>query len=318
MKKQFDKNNKILIIGFGSIGERHYHNLIKLGYKHLSVYDVNKKNILNNKHPIFSLNNLKDFDIVFICSPNHIHVKHALIAARAGCHLFIEKPLSHSMKNISQLIKLIKQQKIIDFVGSNMRFHPCLAFIKKFFTAQKLGQIYAINHEVGYYLPYWRPRSDYRQNYAAKKSTGGGIIFDAIHEFDLLFWLNNFSPVKKAQFIYDKVSDLQIQTEDICVAGFQFKNNIIGSVRCDYLQKSYSRSCKVVGEFGNLEWDWQENIVWLKTKDKKSKIFQAKKWQINDMYLAEVKYFLNCVENKKQTFNNVKTAKIILAHCLER
>ena len=97
-----NKKSKILIIGFGSIGQRHYKNLKKLGYKNLYVFDTNKKVISNSKFqiPNFNADTLKEFKIVFICTPNNLHIKHTLAAARAGCHLFIEKPLSHNLKDM--------------------------------------------------------------------------------------------------------------------------------------------------------------------------------------------------------------------------
>lgn len=314
------KDLKILIIGFGSIGQRHYKNLKKLGYKNLAVFDINKKIISNIKSQTSNLNTntLQEFRIVFICTPNNLHIKHALPAAKAGCHLFIEKPLSHNLTGINKLSSICQQKKLITMVACNLRFHPSLQFIKKYLEKNKLGKIYKISHEFGYYLPYWRPGTDYTKNYAVKKLKGGGIILDDIHEFDLLFWLNNFKPAKQAKFIYDKISKLRIETEDICLASFKFENNILGSVKCDYLQQSYCRTCKIVGEKGNLEWNWQDNIVWLKTKNQNKKIFQVKNWDVNQMYIDEVKYFMACVKNNVTTFNNIKRSKQVLKHCVRR
>ena len=170
---------KLLIIGFGSIGQRHYRNLLKLGYKNVFVYDTDKTKTKNKKiKTIPNLNNrtLKTFGAALICNPNNKHIETAIKCAQAGCHLFIEKPLSHNLYHLDKLNKICVQNKLITLVGCNMRFHPCLKFIKRYLQNQQLGKIYAISHEFGYYLPYWRTNQDYRKNYAAKKSTGGGII----------------------------------------------------------------------------------------------------------------------------------------------
>ena len=309
-----NKKSKILIIGFGSIGQRHYRNLKTLGYNNLYIFDINKKLQITK----LALNILKQFDVVFVCSPNHLHIKQAILAAQAGCHLFIEKPLSYNLAGIDKLYKICIQKKLINIIGCNMRFHPCLRFIKEYLDSQKLGKIYSISHECGYYLPYWRPGIDYSKNYAAKKSTGGGIILDGIHEFDLLFWLNNFNQVRESKFVYGQVGNLKIETEDACVAGFKFNNKVLGSVRCDYLQQSYSRTCKVVGERGNLEWNWSENIVWLRTKDENKKIFQVKNWDVNQMYIDEIKYFMACVRNNRMTFNDISIARKVLKYCVHK
>jgi len=313
------KKTKILIIGFGSIGQRHYKNLRNLGFKNIRIYDVNK-DLIKGKNLIKSINKkeLQNFDVAFICSPNHLHIKHALACANAGCDLFIEKPLSHSLKDIKKLENLCKKNKLINLVGCNMRFHPCLEFIKKYLDSKKLGKIYSIDHEVGHYLPNWRKGKDYRKNYAAKKSTGGGIIFDSVHEFDLLFWLNNFFDVVDSKFIFDKVGDLDIQTEDICRAIFKFKNNVFGSVHCDYLQKTYSRSCKIIGDKANLEWDFNENTVWLLSEKSKKRLFFIKNYNLNEMYVDEIKYFFDCINKRKNAFNDIKIAGKVLEYCVKR
>ena len=319
---KINKKTAIIIIGFGSIGKRHYRNLLELGYNNLAVFDPTDDALsgFNGIKRVIGLNNnaLKDFKAAFICSPNNLHIKHATICAQAGCKIFIEKPLSHNLKDISKLISILKKNRAIDMVACNMRFHPCLAFIKNYLNKGAIGKIYSIQHEFGYYLPDWRPKNNYAEGYAAKKAAGGGIIFDDIHEFDLLFWLNNFEKIVESKFIFGKVSDLAIETEDICIASFKFKNKILGLVKCDYLQKKYSRTCKIIGERGNIRWDFNENIVWLETKSGTKKIFKVKDYKVNTMYIDEIKYFFKCLEKNKQTFNNTEMAFSILKYCADR
>ena len=311
----------IIIIGFGSIGQRHYKNLKNMGYENISIFDVDNKKTAGQDIKIVSdlrAEVLKEFDVALICNPNHLHIKVAIECAKAGCHLFIEKPLSHNLDQIEELISICDDKKLISLIGCNMRFHPCLAHIKDYVSSGKLGKVYSISHEFGYYLPYWRPDSDYRQNYAAKVETGGGIILDDIHEFDLLFWLNDFNEVQDSKFIYDKVSNLEIATEDICLATFKFKNNVLGLVRCDYLQQNYWRNCKIVGANGNLYWEFNENIVWLTGVSGKTKLFEVKDFDFNQVYIDELKYFFGCISNNKKTFNSIELSFGLLRYCVNK
>jgi predicted dehydrogenase len=317
-----DKQASIVIIGFGSIGRRHYGNLLDFGYENITVFDPSQGAFAQysgiRKLEKLSEEELKKFGVAFVCSPNNLHINHAIMCARAGCHVFIEKPLSHNLKDIGKLIDILKRNKTINMVACNMRFHPCLNFIKNYLDKGEMGKIFSIKHEFGYYLPDWRPAGDYTKGYAAKKATGGGIILDDIHEFDLLFWLNNFEKVEKSKFIFEKASDLEIQTEDICLASFKFKNKILGLASCDYLQRKYSRSCKIVGERGNLKWDFNENIVRFESKEGDKKLFEAADYKINQMYIDEVKYFFECLKKNRQTFNGVQAAFGLLKYCVER
>jgi len=312
MRKQSGKI-KIVIIGFGSIGQRHYKNLLALGYKNVFVYDVDKSKIGGGVKTLAELSekSLKGFDIAFICNPTSEHIKTALLCARASCHLFIEKPLSHSNCDLPKLLKLTKLRKLITMVGCNMRFHPCLLFIKDYIVAGKLGRVWSIRHEFGHYLPDWRPGQDYKKNYAAKKAMGGGIILDDIHEFDLLFWLAD-SKVFESKMISNKISDLKIETEDQAVGIFLFENGIIGSVFSDYLSKKYRRQCFISGEKGNLSWDFNENEVVFENERKTEIIFSAKNFAGNDMYIEEIKYFLDCVKRNRKTFNDIEIATEVL------
>ncbi|MEK9170302.1 MAG: Gfo/Idh/MocA family oxidoreductase [Patescibacteria group bacterium] len=313
---------KILLVGFGSIGKRHYRNLTSLGYRDIAVFDPSDKAFENADKIIrikkFDIDSAKDFNTAFICSPNNLHIKHALICANAGLHLFIEKPLSHNFNGFNLLKKICRKKKLVTMIGCNMRFHPCLEFIKKYIDGKKLGKIYSIRHELGYYLPYWRPAQDYRKNYAAKKSTGGGIILDDVHEYDLLFWLNNFDKVIKSRIIFNRASDLKIETEDQAAAIFLFENKVLGTIISDYLQQYYARKCKVVGEKGALEWDFKENTVLLKIKDNIKKLFELKDFDFNQTYIKEVKYFFGCIKDKKRTSNTVEIAGDILKYCVKK
>lgn len=315
-------NTPLLIIGFGSIGKRHYRNLSLLGYDNISVFDPSEEAFSDfsgvKRLKKIDQAELKNFKVSFICSPNDCHIKHALSCTKTGHHIFIEKPLSHNLSGIKRLERIVRNKSLTNMVACNRRFHPCLSFIKDFLDQNGLGKIYSIHHEFGYYLPYWRPEQDYRKNYAAKKMKGGGVILDDIHEFDLLFWLNDFSPVIDSKFIYEKVSDLEIETEDICIAGFKFKNKVLGSVRCDYLQKRENINCKIVGEKGDLEWNIAENIVWLKNGKGSENLFHLETYDSNGNYLTQLKYFFECIKKGTETFNNISTAHQILKFCIRR
>ena len=312
------KDLRIIIVGFGSIGERHYRNLKALGCKNVSVYDIDKKKTRNHKSEVKNLskNILRNFNVAFICNPTNKHMETALQCAEAGLHLFIEKPLSHKLKGVAKLEALCRKKRLINMVACNMRFHSALQFAKRYIALGKLGKIYSISHEFGHFLPYWRPGTDYRKNYAAHKKMGGGIVLDDIHEFDLLFWLNNFSPFVRSYILYNKSSDLKIDTPDQAKAMFHFRNNVLGSVSCDYLSKRYHRQFFIVGKKGNLYWDFEENIVWHESEKGRSKLLVIESYDLNTMYLEEVKYFLKSLAKKKKTFNDVKTAKTLLKHLL--
>lgn len=301
---------KILIIGFGSIGARHYNNLKKLGYRP-DVFDPLKKEYSEKR-------NLSEYDIVFVCNPTSLHVKTALEAAKANCNLFIEKPLSNSLKGVAQLASEVKKRNLISMTACNMRFDPCLKKIKELIDKNYLGKIHAIYLSYGRYLPYQRLNKDYKQVYASQKKLGGGVLLDDIHDFDLAFWLNDFKKPKKVSIVSDKLSSLEMDAEDIFTATIVFENKVLANIRADYLSLYKHKTCQIIGEKGNLSWSFRENKVVFsyfdKGKEKEKIIFKSKG---SDPYLEEIKYFLNCLKKKENPFNDLERSSFVLKQVLE-
>ena len=137
-------------------------------------------------------------------------------------------------------------------------------------------------------------------------------MLDDIHDFDLLFWFADFSPVKTSHIFTSKLSNLDIDVEDICNALFQFQNGIIGNVRCNYLEQYKHKEIKIVGEKGSILWDFRGNAVWFesmkKSRESRRKIFRGAPADDERSYFQELKYFFSCLENRRSTFNDVSMA----------
>lgn len=151
---------------------------------------------------------------------------------------------------------------------------------------------------------------------------GGGIILDDIHDFDLLFWFNDFKKINQVSFNFGKLSDLEIDTEDISNATFCFDNGVIGNIRCDYLQRYKHKNCKVIGEKGNFVWNFRENKLYfeyfnIKRGEQRRKIFQPVSDNSNNPYIDEIKYYLECIEKNKNTFNDLEKSLKVLKPILE-
>jgi predicted dehydrogenase len=232
----------------------------------------------------------------------------ALELAKKGLDLFIEKPLSHNLEHVDELINVKDENNSVVMVGYNQRFNFGLRKLKSYIEEGILGEIYYIRAEVGQYLPDWRPWQDYRKSYTAIKELGGGMILDGSHEIDYVMWLAN-NKLKEVKTIYGKVSDLEINVEDIAEAILGFENGIIASIHLNMIERGYNRYCKIVGEKGSVKWVFKDNI--LEFYDAESKEFTIKRYEIdsNYSYLEELKHFLSCVENRIEPLSNIYTAK---------
>ena len=105
----------------------------------------------------------------------------------------------------------------------------------------------------------------------------------------------------------------------MALTSLRFKNNIIAHVHLDFFQRPAQRSCKIVGTNGTLFCDFNRNIISLYELNKKKwkEIMNLKNYNINDMYVEEIKQLLKCIKTQKKSVNDIdqglKTLKIALA-----
>ena len=308
---------KILIVGLGSIGKRHLKNILLSKDSQIIICSKHTKSKFTNHKNIKIFNSLdrcllEKPDIGFITNVTSEHIPIAIKLAKAGLDLFIEKPLSNTMKNVNKLQKLVESKKLITMIGCNLRFDKCIKEIKYLIEKQAIGKIISVKVECGTFLPDWHPYENYSKSYASNDKLGGGVVLTCIHELDYLFWF--FGEIKEIISMTGKFSNLKIDTSDLSAIILKFKNNIIAEVHLDYFQKPEIRSCKIIGTKGTIIWDSLNNEV--KVYDFKKAKWESKlkikKYDKNEMYVEELEHFIQCVNKKKKTINDISQGEYVL------
>ena len=313
---------KILIVGYGSIGKRHTQNILTHTQHEIIIFTKRKDLDSLEKKRVKVFHNLQEClsekpQIGFITNETAYHIPIAIKLAKAGLDLFIEKPLSNSIKGVQTLRKIVKQKKLITQMGHHLRFHDCIIKIHELIKQKKIGRVISIQAENGSYLPDWHPYEDYRYGYAAKKKLGGGVVLTQIHDVDYLYWI--FGSPKSVFSVTGKFSNLDISVEDYSASIIQFKNKITAELHLDFFQGLEYRRIKIKGTDGIIFWNSQENIVKVYSNKKNvwKTILKIKNFDRNQLYIDEIIYFLKCVKNRKNTINNldngIETMKIALA-----
>lgn len=310
---------KFLIVGCGSIGKRHISNLKALSVKEIIAQDIREDRLLEveGKYRVKTYNDLGEAlkerpDAVLVATPTSLHIPVALAAARSGSHLFIEKPLSHNLDGVDELIRIVRREKLVTLVGCNMRFHPGIRLMKELLDEKSIGEVMFTRAQAGQYLPDWHPWENHRQGYSANRSLGGGVILDGVHEIDYITWF--LGEVSQVFCLSGKLSSLEIDTEDTAEILLQFRSGAIAEVHLDYIQRSYGRSCQIIGEEGTILWDFNEGQVKFYSADirKWQVLLENPNYDINEMYIEEMKHFLQCVEGKAKSMQDINSGKRIL------
>jgi len=295
---------RTLVVGCGSIGRRHARNLKALGVRKIGFCDVSPQS-LKECHEEFCGETFADCadalrifapDIVLICTPPVFHVENALAALKARAHVFIEKPLSHESSGIQVLIAEARRRDRNVQIGYNMRFHPGLQILKDVVDSGKIGRVLWLNVEAGQYLPDWRPWQHYRESYSGRQELGGGIILDGSHELDYICWL--LGRPTEVTCRAEHLSNLEVDVEDSAWIYLSFPERRRAELHLDFVQRAYTRTCKVVGEMGTALWDFGvQEVRWYSAEQEVwTSIPYA--FEANDMYVAEMLHFLESLGSR--------------------
>ena len=185
---------KFLIAGLGSIGRRHFRNLLTLGERDIILYRTHQATLPDDELAGFPvetdlLSALSHHpDAVIISNPTALHLDIAIPAAQSGCYILLEKPVSHSMTRLGELEHAIQLNKLKVLVGFQFRFHPGLQKVKQLLDTGSIGDLLSARAHWGEYLPNWHPWEDYKLGYAARSDLGGGVVLTLSHPLDYLRW----------------------------------------------------------------------------------------------------------------------------------
>ncbi len=305
---------KILIAGLGSIGRRHFRNLVALGERDLILYRTNKATLPDDElagYPVETdlaeaLSKHKP-DAVVVANPTALHLDVAIPAAQAGCAVLLEKPIAEDLSRVDELRQAAQQNGNRILIGFQFRFHPTLNKAKEILDSGALGKILTVHAHWGEYLPNWHPWEDYRQSYAARADLGGGVARTLTHPLDYLRFL--LGEVTSLQSLSGHVSALELSgVEDVAEIGLKFERGAIGGVHVNYFQRPPVHRLEIVGAAGTLRWDNADGTL---THLQMPDVFGAIQPQPasaieteyrlpsgfdrNDLFVAQTRHFLDVV-----------------------
>jgi len=295
--------HRVLIVGVGSIGERHLRCFQNTHRAELSFCEPNdplRQTIAQRYHIHRSYADLDTAlasqpDVAVICTPAHLHVPLATKLAQAGVHLLCEKPLSTTLTGVQQLLEIVQQQKVTAAVAYVYRCNPLSVAFKTALDSGRFGQPVQLVHVSGQHFPLYRPA--YREIYYADHAKGGGAIQDSItHMLNLGEWL--VGPIDRlaADAAHQQLPGVQVEdtvhvlTRQGSVLGsyshnqYQAPNEVVFTIVCTKatLRAEYHRQRWLW--MGKPSGDWQE--------------VKLKPLERDDSFIAQANMFLDAVENK--------------------
>ena len=295
---------KTLICGFGSIGRRHLTNLRTLGETDFVLLRSHHSTLQETE-----INGIPDEteieaalahhpDAVVVSNPTALHLDVAIPAARAGCAILMEKPISHDLNRVEELHQALEKHGNRMLVGFQFRFHPVLARVRELVHRKEIGKPISFRSHWGEYMPGWHPWEDYRQSYSARPELGGGVVNTLSHPLDYLRWI--FGNVESV-WAFTSSAGLGLDVEDTAEIGFQFKSGLMGTVHLDYVQQPPKHTLEIIGEEGSIFFDNATGSarVYRAGKTASEETLPPAGFERNELFLTEMQHFLHVAAGKE-------------------
>jgi predicted dehydrogenase len=297
---------KVAVLGLGSIGARHARNLRALGHDVIG-FDPRPASTAEDwvRAPSASAA-LSAAQAAIVATPNSLHGEHALLALEHGLPVLVEKPMTVDPRDAERLVAVAGERGLTCAVAMNLRFHPGILALRELVSEGSLGPIRFAQVSFGSDLRGWRPGTDYRTSYSARADLGGGIVRDSIHELDYLTWI--LGPAGTVSAEVARVSDLEIDVEDIGTALIRLASGALASVDLTYVDPVYRRGCLLVGAVATAHWDWTRGTVEIRRPGAEQQTIDVAA-DVSDTYVAELRDFLDAARTGRAPRTSVEEGR---------
>lgn len=290
----------ILILGTGSAGQRHAKNFHSLGCR-ISCMDPRTDRLDALKKEIDlagtytsleeAFEDTTGIDGVAVTSPPVFHVEQCLAALEKDIPVMLEKPVSPDLESAEKLRSAVNSSGIPLLLGYTYRWWPPLERVRELLMNNSIGRLRHVNFVMSAHLADWHPWEDYRDFFMAKKSLGGGALLDESHWIDLMIWLLGQPDNLSARI--DKISDLNIDTDDNVDMIIGYKNGLYVTMHLDLYGRPHQKHIRFVGEEGTLLWTIDPNRVARAEEMEEKWDVQEYDCERNDMFLGVDREFLD-------------------------
>jgi len=300
-------NLKIGVIGVGYWGKKHVDEYVNLGHE-VIVSDNRDENLTfcEDKYGVSSVQNLEEIlqndeiKCVSICTPNHTHYNIAKEFISKGKHVFLEKPITTTVEDATNLINLSKKNNVLLQVGHIYRFNNAIEKTKEIIKNAELGTIFCVNFLWNNFEPVFDNR---------------GIVIDlGLHPIDIVD--NIFGG--EYQNISCRGWGFRQQNSEFAIINYKLntlqKDPIFVNIELSWLNPIRKREMTIIGSKKTLHVECVNQQISL--IDNISKSLQKIHIPINNTLRDELEFFINSISNN-QSISKPKPNGEVAKHILE-
>jgi len=223
---------------------------------------------------------------VILATPNALHAPQTIAAARAGKHIFVEKPMANTLEEAREMILEARRAQVLLQVGHNVRRGGSYRLMKELVEQGVVGRVVMaegnFGHDGGLRLKpdQWR--------WTWNQCPGGAMMLLGVHHADTLAWL--CGPIKRVTAFMARVAT-QAEIEDACAVSLEFESGALGSINAGY---AYPRQVhlNVLGTQANLLSDERNPYLLVVRSDGRSEQLPVEE---GDTLKDEMEAFGRCI-----------------------
>ncbi|MCM1482735.1 MAG: Gfo/Idh/MocA family oxidoreductase [Muribaculaceae bacterium] len=304
----------MLVTGLGSIARKHIAALHDaLPNERHTIYALRSGHGGSSPAPegVISVTDIADvpmdrMDFALISNPTSAHAATIEMLLPYGLPLMIEKPVFDT-PDYPHILEQAERRRILTYVACNLRFLPCLEFVKEYVASRRVNEV---NAYCGSWLPGWRPGTDWRKCYSAVPSLGGGVHLDLIHELDYVRWI--FGTPQCTRSVLRSRSSLDIEAVDYANYCMIYPG-FCASVILNYYRRDYRRTLEIVCDDATVTADLSLDRV----TDASGRELFTSGLRIADTYRLQMEYFTQLVRSGATVSSNpISTACSVLETCM--
>jgi len=324
----------VLVIGAGSIGERHAQvvlsqptppRVVVLRSRMLPYRSLNADAVVTVTSWEAAL--AVGPEVAIVCTPTHMHVEQTIQAMRAGLDVLCEKPLSTAPAQTDELAHVAHETGRYMQIAYMLPFHPLMSRLVDIITGGELGRLVHVDTYWGEYLPHWHPWEDYRQSYAARRDMGGGAALTLSHDLDLALRLGGgVGQLARHHTHHNYSSDLGIDAETGADILLTYDNGTTAHCHMAMHDLAPRRHYRATLTNGVVEVDYIAGTLTVTRvradapdkKPQKDIIHQPADWQRNNMFAAQWVDFCrnrNAPNSRELTAQAIRNAELIARIC---
>jgi predicted dehydrogenase len=296
-----DQKHHALIVGVGSIGERHLRCFQATGRADVSFVEINDalRATISQRYGVNGFSDLgaaaRGCDVAVVATPADRHVEIATTLAEAGMHVLIEKPLSTHTDGIERLARVARERNVIIAVAYVYRCFPALAAMRDALRSARFGRPVEIVGVCGQHFPTYRPA--YRDTYYADRATGGGAIQDALtHVLNAGEWL--VGPIGRlvADAAHQVLEGVVVEdTAHVLVR----HGDVLGSYSLNQHQAPNEITLTVICERGTVRWESHaQRWRWMTNPDEPWHDEPHEPRPRDDAFVMQARRFLDAVAGR--------------------